>query len=271
MNSRLAVHSLQDFKIECLSCKAFHWADECLSGSSKTHPKFGMCCYQGKLDLPILQEPPAKLKDLYNGEDPVSKSFRKNIRRYNNVLAFTSVGREIDYAINDGQGPWVFRMHGELIHKIGSLLPWQNATARPVYAQLYLYDPQTALDLCMGYRWNTGLCRDVMVILHDVLYRHYPGAELYRHAKELIADIPKGHNYELSIHFDAACNNRHYNEADAASTEISVMIPDESFQAKKSQDIIIHLKDSPIQQISDCHPFYPALRYVVLFPKGQLG
>ena len=174
-------------------------------------------------------------------------------------MAFTSVGREMDYTVNDGRGPWVFRMHGELIHRIGSLFPQQNATPIPCYAQLYLYDPQTALDLCISYRWNTGLHRDVMVILQDVLYRHHPGTELYKHAKELMAGIPEGQDCELSIHFDAACNNRHYNEPDAASMEISVIIPDKSFQAKKSQDIIIHLRDSPqaIKHISDCHPFYP--------------
>jgi len=108
-----------------------------------------------------------------------------------------------------------------------------------------------------------------VVILHDVLYRHHPGAELYKHAKELMADIPQGQDCELSIHFDAATDRRCYNKPE--TSEISIMIPDESFQAKKSQDIVIHLRDGPTKHISDCHPFYPALRYVVLFPKGQLG
>jgi len=129
-----AKHSLGDLDVQCPSCKALHWADECLSGSSRTNPKFGICCYQGKIALDALEEPPAELKDLYNGDDSVSKNFHKNIRRYNNALAFTSVGREIDHTVNDGGGPWVFRMHGELIYKIGSLLPQENATPRPVYS-----------------------------------------------------------------------------------------------------------------------------------------
>src|SRR5260221_5717184 len=123
----------------------------------------------------------------------------------------------------------------------------------------------------MGHRWNSGLSRDILATLQDVLFRHHPAAQLYKHAQELIANIPDRDNCELSIHFDEACDKRRYNEPDAGSKEISIMIPDEDYQIKVSQDIIIHVKDGPLQRISDCHPFYPALRYVLLFPKGQLG
>ena len=175
-NPRLATYSLEAFNIECTFCKASHQTDECLSGSSKIRPKFGICCYQGKITLPPLQEPPVELQGFYDREQLGSANFHKNIRRYNNALAFTSVGRQIDNSLNNGQGPYVFKMHGELIHKIRSLLPADNAEPTTVYAQLYLYDPQAALDLCMGYGWNSGLNRDIMNTLQDMLFCHHPGA-----------------------------------------------------------------------------------------------
>jgi len=104
-----------------------------------------------------------------------------------------------------------------------------------------------------------------------MLYRHHPAVALYQHALELTAHIPDREHCELSIHFDTATDRRRYNEPDPASNEISIMIPEDGYQKKGSQDIIIHLRDGPIQCISDCHPLYPALRYVLLFPKGQLG
>ena len=110
-----------------------------------------------------------------------------------------------------------------------------------------------------------------MSTLQDVLHRHHRGAALYKHAQELVANIPDGDNCQLLIHFDAACDKRCYNEPDAASKEISIMIPEEGYDQKGSQDIIVNLRDGPLERISDCHPFYPALRYVLLFPKGQLG
>ena len=189
-NPGWAIHSLGVFDTECRSCKALHWADEQLSGSSKKNPKFGTCCHQGKVVLPVLQPPPPELGNYYTGQDPISRKFRSLICKYNNALAFTSVGRQIDYSINDGGGPYVFKMHGELTHRIGSLLPAEGANPEVAYSQLYLYDPQTALDMRMGSRWNSGLSRDVLGTLQDMLYRHHPVAELYKHAQELMADIP---------------------------------------------------------------------------------
>ena len=161
-NPRLAAHSLRALDVECPFCHALHWVDEHLSGSSKIRPKFGMCCYQGKIALPPLQEPPRELMQLYNRRVPQSANFHNNIHRYNNALAFTSMGRQIDRSINDGGGPYVFKMHGELIHRIGSLLPADNARPQSVYAQLYIYDPQAALNMHMGHDWNSELSRDIM-------------------------------------------------------------------------------------------------------------
>ena len=270
-NPRWVTHNLGNLSVACDSCKALHWANERLSNSSKTKPKFGMCCYQGKIALPSLQEPPRELNDFYTRQAPMSTNFHEKIRKYNNALAFTSVGRQIDYSVNDGHGPYVFKMHGKLIHRIGSILPAENAENGPVYSQLYIYDPQTALEVRMGQPWNSGLDRGVLGILQDVLYCHHPGIALYHHALELIAHIPEGDNCQLSIHFDPASDRRHYNEPDPTSNEISIIIPDDGYQRKGPQDIIIHLRGRHKERISDCHPFYPALRYVLLFSKGELG
>ena len=47
----------------------------------------------------------------------------------------TSVGRKLDYAINaGGGGPYVFKLNGELIHKVGSLLPLEEGDVAPIYS-----------------------------------------------------------------------------------------------------------------------------------------
>ena len=58
----------------------------------------------------------------------------------------TSLGVKEDHSINQGNGPPVFRIQGELAHWSGTLLPEPGHS--PVYAQLYIYDPSTAV----GYR-----------------------------------------------------------------------------------------------------------------------
>jgi hypothetical protein len=62
----------------------------------------------------------------------------KNIRQYNCLFAFTSMGAQIDNSINDGRGPPIFKICGQVYHRIGSLLPQDNGP--PKFIQLYIYD-----------------------------------------------------------------------------------------------------------------------------------
>jgi hypothetical protein len=51
---------------------------------------------------------------------------------------FTSIGVNIDNLMNDGRGPPVFKISGQVHHRIGSLLPTDDTS--PKYIQLYIYD-----------------------------------------------------------------------------------------------------------------------------------
>jgi len=53
------------------------------------------------------------------------------------MFAFTSLGAKIDTGVNKGPGPYVFKINGQVHHRIGSLLPDEGAA--PVYAQLYIF------------------------------------------------------------------------------------------------------------------------------------
>jgi hypothetical protein len=44
----------------------------------------------------------------------------------------------IDNSVNDGCGPPVFKINGQVHHRIGSLLPTDGTS--PKYIQLYIYD-----------------------------------------------------------------------------------------------------------------------------------
>ncbi|KAJ7023950.1 hypothetical protein C8F04DRAFT_969583, partial [Mycena alexandri] len=140
-------HDLGRMDVQCRHCGALHWMAEKTTNSSKTNPQFPMCCNNGKVVLERLEEPPAELRALLVNDDTKSKEFRKNIAQYNTALSFTSLGVTEDHSINNGGGPPIFRIHGELCHRTGALLPSEGHT--PIYAQLYIYEPQAALDYRM--------------------------------------------------------------------------------------------------------------------------
>jgi hypothetical protein len=125
----------------CPHCDALHWSDEQVSSSRVGHPEFRMCCAHGKIKLRLLWIPPTPLYNLFTGDYDDAKEFRSNIVQYNAALAFTSLGVKVDESVV-GHGPPVFRIHGELRHLSGSLLPEESVS--PCYAQLYIFDPQEA-------------------------------------------------------------------------------------------------------------------------------
>ncbi|GKF31160.1 hypothetical protein Tco_0100958, partial [Tanacetum coccineum] len=51
------------------------------------------------------------------------RHFLENIRAYNQMFSMTSLGANVDESINNGRGPYVFKISGQLYHWIGSLCP----------------------------------------------------------------------------------------------------------------------------------------------------
>jgi len=108
--------------IQCSHCHALHFISEKLSNSGVCNPRFGMCCLQGQVDLPHIQQWPCVLQELF--DDPWdAKEFKMKIQQYNNALAFTSVGTNMENAAIQGSGPASFRIHGALHHLMGALIP----------------------------------------------------------------------------------------------------------------------------------------------------
>ena len=265
-NRNWPVHYMGRMDIACSDCGALHWASEKLVNS----PKFGMCCNSGKIEVPRLDDPPPELLHLLSGQEDICKKFHDYIRNYNNALAMTSLGCNQDTEINrDGDGPFVFRVQGRLYHRIGSLLPQPESS--PVYAQLYIYDPQEALEFRMNNAVNASLDRATMQTLQDMLYRRHPGVQLYKQAFELTQHMGPDQQCKIALRFDHHTDHRRYNLPTDTSNEIAVILPRDGDQPTAAGDIILNRRGGPLQEISDMHPLYPSLHYVLLFATGQLG
>lgn len=121
------------------------WFEERVQKTYKPkRPKFPLCCSYGRVVLPSYEYPPNPLDELFYRDDHRSKYFQSNIRSFNSMFAFTSMGGNIIREVNNGTGPPVFVMHGENYHQIGSLLP--HPGARPKFAQLYIYDTENEVQ-----------------------------------------------------------------------------------------------------------------------------
>ncbi|KAI0311387.1 hypothetical protein OF83DRAFT_1177624 [Amylostereum chailletii] len=144
------------------------WTEERTQGSA-SNPDFGMCCNHGRVDLPPLPDPPDEIRDLYTGTNEMARDFRQFIRQYNCALAFTSLGVEIDHSVNNGRGPYVFKIRGGLRHLSGPLSPPEGMP--PSFSQLYVYDPEAALNQRMHH--NRNLHQATMEVLQTTLTRDH--------------------------------------------------------------------------------------------------
>ncbi|KAI2490305.1 helicase [Fragilaria crotonensis] len=217
--------------------------------------------------LSSLDPTPNVLMDLFHAHE----LFMPHIRAYNSALSFASIGANVDDALIDRScGIYTFRIHGSMYHRLGSLLP--EPGQHPAFAQLYFYDTNHEVDNRL-HHLNT-LDRNTLVLLQQMIQNQNRLYGLFKQAldEETLAsntdgnhdvELP-GHNVAMHILDQPELDNRRYNAP--SSSEVAVILPDEG---SGNRDIRVLLRAGAIQSISELHPDYSPLAYVLLFPTGS--
>jgi hypothetical protein len=156
-------HYLGRMEVQCEYCHAFLWLEEKLCRSSVRNPKFILCCNQGDYTVEPLRPTLPLIRDLLTGNTSELREFKSKIRVYNSKFNFTSLGVQQDHSVQ-GRGPYTFRIHGTIHHRIESIFPW-DADDSLKAAQLYVVDPDYQANLRSG---NGGILN--LALLH--LYSH---------------------------------------------------------------------------------------------------
>jgi len=80
LEADIQYNDLGILSVICPYCHALHFDCEKLTSSWVNHPKFGMCCLQGQIQLPSLQPLTGILHNYLTGDNYSSREFRNNIR-----------------------------------------------------------------------------------------------------------------------------------------------------------------------------------------------
>ncbi len=258
-------HTLGNMTYKCNKCEAMMWLDERVTNSVKL-PVFSTCCARGKVILPSLQELPSPLNTLLTGTDSRSCTFRQNIRMYNSALSFTSIGAKIDQQVTGTSGIYTFRIHGEMYHRIGSLLP-DSETQPPQFAQIYIYD--TDHEIQNRSNIMPGLDPIILAELQQMLHDINPYVNKFRQAGNLLKDNPSL-DLKLVITNNRTNDPRRYNTP-SASEVAAIMIGTGQEIEHQNRDIVLQPHEGGIQRISEIHCAYTPLHYVLMFPRGEDG
>uniref|UniRef100_A0A0D3BBU1 Helitron helicase-like domain-containing protein n=1 Tax=Brassica oleracea var. oleracea TaxID=109376 RepID=A0A0D3BBU1_BRAOL len=249
--------------VTCPSCQAVVWTSEAVVQETRnTTRKFSICCQQGRVQLPPKRQPPSPLKELLD-----RPSFMLQIRVANGMLAFTSMGGQIDHTVTSTPGPFAFRLHGQTHHRIGSLLPPEGKL--PQFSQLYIVDTDNELEN-RKKAFNKGKSAltvddNLIAELIKMLDENNHLAKTLRHARDRILS---GDTVEFSI---TLVNQKHRGRQYDLPTagEIGGLLVGDFSADSAGKDIVLEYKSSKLQRISDLHPLYMSLQYPLLFPYGE--
>ncbi|KAF6156643.1 hypothetical protein GIB67_017779 [Kingdonia uniflora] len=158
----------------------------------------------------------------------------------NDDIVFTSLGVRLNYRVVNGRGSLSFTIHGELRHRIESVLPDPNEHAK--YAQLYIYDSSAALN--ERTERNPQLRIDVLDIIQENLLEHNPFARIYHQVYEVLkeASMVTGQdmNIQAHLHYASRIDRRCYNLP--SIDEIAVILPGDGHEPCSMKDIILYPK-----------------------------
>ncbi|KAL3646403.1 hypothetical protein CASFOL_011583 [Castilleja foliolosa] len=226
----------------------------------------------GIIDLPRLVEPPAFLRDLLHGTSSKSKHFQENLRSYNSMFCFTSMGGKIDQDVNRGSGPPILRLHGQNYHLIGSLMPKDGAT--PKFAQMYIYDTENELsnrnNSVRGSCGNNNLCEDIIDGLKKMLDENNKLVKIFRMAKEKIQESGEA-NVRVRLIGKRTINTKERTRDLPTCSEVAVLVVGDFDSALGPRDIVVESRSGALRRINELNVSYLALQYPLLLPYGENG
>ncbi|XP_057417171.1 uncharacterized protein LOC130711518 [Lotus japonicus] len=254
----------------CKFCGATLWAEERAEKSkSPLEPDFSMCCSKGKIAIPYLKDPPELLLNLLTNNDPRSRNFLDNIRSYNSMFAFTSIGGKIVTNINDGHGPPQFIISGQNYHRIGSLLSDEGQS--PKFVQLYIYDTKNEVENRLkpfSSNGNNSLDPTLVAELIKMVDQYNRLARLFRRVRDYV-ERGEAENVALRLFRSCSLDPKTYNLPSV--DEVAVLIVGDFDSSDCGRDIILRTKHGQFQRIYENHSSFLPLQYPILFPHGEKG
>ncbi|GKA86060.1 DNA helicase, partial [Tanacetum coccineum] len=182
------------------------------------------------------------------------------------MFSMTSLGANIDESINNGRGPYVFKISGQLYHWIGSLCPAHGEPPR--FLQLYIYDTDNEVDNRLSHYGgdNSTLRRDIVEGLIDLLDSHNALVQLFRTVREKLQDthVP---NFKVRLYNVVGVKEYELPTGDMLGAIVYEIGP----ESHMDYDIVLEERSGHPQRVNKLHPSYMSLQFPLLFIYGEDG
>ncbi|KAJ9558878.1 hypothetical protein OSB04_013492 [Centaurea solstitialis] len=182
---------------------------------------------------------------------------------------------KVDSSINNGHGPYVYRLHGQNYHCIGSLLPIEGSV--PKFSQLYIYDTENELSNRKKAVSSRGdhissnkdaLDYEIIKDIKELLDVCNPMVIAYRMARDRFSSTVQ-QDVKLKLIGRRQKDGRTYNLPTVS--EVAAIIVGDMDASFDKRDIVVETQSGRLQRISELHPSYLPLQYPLIFPGGEDG
>ncbi|XP_065640451.1 uncharacterized protein LOC136073037 [Hydra vulgaris] len=231
-----------------------------------------LCCHSGKVALAPLLPYPLLMHDLMTGnhvDRAMNQNFFKHIRSYNACLSFASFTARI--APPSDHGPPCFRICGQIVHRVGNLRPDQNVL--PAYCQLYVYDPNTALNFRMEQ--NDCCIRELMEFLQTIISQENPFALAFKNMAEIEDEEVRQAALEgrptsiVKMSLLEGGDRRRYNLP--SHEEVAIVFVGDDGAPPPSREVVIYPRGQALKTISSMSANQDPMIYPIFFPRGDAG
>nr|XP_043638232.1 uncharacterized protein LOC122609239 [Erigeron canadensis] len=252
---------IRDCTYVCEFCGALFWFDErVMSVPLGQRPRYTTCCKHGAVIIDFPVDPPDTLRRLFQ-----ETHFMNNIRAYNSMFSMTSFGAKVDDSVNQGTGPYVFKITGQISHWLGSICPPPGERR---FLQMYIFDSESEVANRLSCFSNTSrqpLHPDVVSTLASTLNLSNEYVRLFKSAKDYCS-MPDILDFVIRLR---DCHRLKNYGLPEAGTLGAIVCDDGS--ASEEFDIVVRTKDDTPQRVSKLHPAYMPLQYPLLFLHGERG
>jgi len=181
------------------------------------------------------------------------------------------MGANIDRSMNNGRGPPVFKVSGQVHHRIGPLLPANGNS--PKFLQLYIYDTANEVKnrfraLHPDERSSESLDPKIAERLVKMLDDHNPLARQFRLARDRLAE---NGDEEFIVRLIGAREGDPVQYNLPTVDQLAMLVVGDFTLDTFQRDIVVQPRSGHLEHISSLHPAFMALQYPLLFPYGERG
>ena len=175
------------------------------------------------------------------------------------MFSMTSFGAQIDETVNQGRGPYVFKISGQIYHYLGSLCPSNGKD--PCFLQLYIYDTENEVENRMkvfGGKDSSRLRPEVVEHLVHILNEHNEMVRLFRTARNACNDQ---HVPDFKIKLYNVVGSREHQLP--SSNILGAIVFESGPNSVTDYDVIIQKKGKIHSELTSC--IHPTCRCSSLF------